>query len=138
MSTAVILTHEPIDLGSLGACSPGDGAQCLFAGIVRNSNRGRPVTHLEYEAFEEMARPLMESIVVEAEEKWNVTMITLVHRLGRLNVGETSVAVFVTSPHRAQAFEACRYVIDTVKAKVPIWKKEFYGDGSAWIEGGRS
>jgi molybdopterin synthase catalytic subunit len=134
----VILTHAPIDLGALGACAPGDGAQCLFAGVVRNSNHGRPVTHLEYEAFEEMARPLMESIVREAGEKWKVTTITLVHRLGHLDIGETSVAVFVTSPHRAQAFEACRFVIDTVKAKVPIWKKEFYGDGSAWIEGGRS
>jgi molybdopterin synthase catalytic subunit len=136
VGSRVVLTRDPIDTAALGAALPQDGALCLFLGVVRNENKGRPVRRLEYEAYEEMALPLMEQIVGDALQKWRVTGIHLVHRLGPLAIGETSVAVLVTSPHRAEAFEACRYVIDTVKAQVPIWKKEFYEDGSEWIEGG--
>ena len=131
----VSLTRSPIDLSALTGATPADGAVCLFVGVVRNENGGRPVRHLEYEAYEEMALPLMRQIAEEAAARWPVTDVRVVHRLGRLEIGEPSVAVAVASPHRAEAFEACRYVIDTVKAKVPIWKKEFYADGATWLEG---
>ena len=131
----VSLTRSPIDLAALTSATPADGAVCLFVGVVRDENGGRPVRHLEYEAYEEMALPLMRQIAEEAAARWPVTNVRVVHRLGRLEIGEPSVAVAVTSPHRAEAFEACRYVIDTVKAKVPIWKKEFYADGAVWLEG---
>jgi molybdopterin synthase catalytic subunit len=93
------------------------------------------VRYLEYEAYEEMALPLMRQIAEEVRGRWPVTEVRLVHRLGRLEIGEASVAVAIASPHRAEAFAACRYAIDTLKARVPIWKKEYYADGSAWLEG---
>jgi molybdopterin synthase catalytic subunit len=133
----VRLTRDPIDLAGLSAASPADGALCLFVGVVRDENGGRKVTHLEYEAYEEMALPLMERIEAETRERWPVTDVRLVHRLGRLAIGEASVAVAVASPHRAEAFAACRHAIDTLKAQVPIWKKEFYADGAEWLEGTR-
>ena len=128
------LVHEPIDLAVLQSTTPADGALCLFVGVVRNENKGRKVLYLEYEAFEEMALPLMEEIGAEARVLWPITDLRMVHRLGRLEIGEPSVAVAVVSPHRAEAFAACRFLIDTLKARVPIWKKEFYADGSAWLE----
>jgi molybdopterin synthase catalytic subunit len=128
----VRLTREPIDLVALQGATPDDGAVCLFVGAVRNRNRGRTVVRLEYEAYEEMALPLMEEIAAEARRRWPVTGVRVVHRLGSLAVGDPSVAVAVTSPHRDEAFAACRYVIDTLKATVPIWKKEFYADGEEW------
>jgi molybdopterin synthase catalytic subunit len=129
------LTREPIDAGALTAATAADGAVCLFLGVVRNENGGRAVRHLEYEAYEEMALPLMDEIAAEARRRWPVTDVRIVHRLGRLEIGEASVAVAVAAPHRGAAFEACRYAIDTLKATVPIWKKEFYADGSVWLEG---
>ncbi|MFI5008218.1 MAG: molybdenum cofactor biosynthesis protein MoaE [Solirubrobacterales bacterium] len=131
------LLREPIDLAALQASSPADGALCLFAGIVRNENKGKAVLYLEYEAYEDMALSLMERIGAEAREKWPITDLRMVHRLGRLEIGEASVAVAVASPHRAEAFAACRFLIDTLKAQVPIWKKEYYADGSAWLEEAR-
>jgi molybdopterin synthase catalytic subunit len=131
----VTLTRAPIDLSILHTAAPQDGAVCVFAGVVRNHNDGRSVVHLEYEAYEEMALPLMASIEEDVRRLWPVTDVRLIHRLGRLEVGEASVAVAVTSPHRAEAFAACRHAIDTLKATVPIWKKEFYADGSAWVDG---
>jgi molybdopterin synthase catalytic subunit len=131
----VRLTREPVDLSALLAASPADGAVCLFVGVVRNENDGRPVRHLEYEAYEDMALPLMEQIAAEALRRWPVTEVRIVHRLGRLEIGQPSVAVAVASPHRPEAFEACRYAIDTLKATVPIWKKEFYEDGAVWLDG---
>jgi molybdopterin synthase catalytic subunit len=127
--------HAPIEIPALLETSPADGAACLFVGVVRNENRGRSVERLEYEAYEEMALPLMEEIAQEARRRFPVTAVRLVHRLGRLEVGEASVAVAAVSPHRDEAFAACRFVIDTLKAKVPIWKKEHYADGTAWLEG---
>lgn len=135
MADLIRLVRAPIDLASLQATTPGDGALCLFVGVVRNENAGRPVLYLEYEAYEEMALPLMQEIAADARKKWPVTDMRLVHRLGRLEIGDPSVAVAVASPHRAEAFAACRYAIDTLKAHVPIWKKEYYADGSAWLEG---
>jgi len=132
----VRLTRDPIDLPGLLSVSPADGAVCLFVGVVRNENGGRAVSHLEYEAYEDMALPLLEQIAAETAARWPVTAVRMVHRLGRLEIGQPSVAVAVASPHRAEAFAACRYAIDTLKAKVPIWKKEFYADGAVWLEGG--
>jgi molybdopterin synthase catalytic subunit len=134
MGAFVRLVREPIDVTSLTGTTPADGAACLFVGVVRNENRGRAVVGLEYEAYEEMALPLMEAIAAEARERFPVTEVRLVHRLGPLAVGEASVAVAVSSPHRAEAFAACRFAIDTLKARVPIWKKELYADGSAWLD----
>jgi molybdopterin synthase catalytic subunit len=131
------LLREPIDLAALQASSPADGALCLFAGIVRNENKGKAVLYLEYEAYEDMALSLMETIGAEARQKWPITDLRMVHRLGRLEIGEASVAVAVASPHRKEAFAACRFLIDTLKAQVPIWKKEYYADGSAWLEESR-
>jgi molybdopterin synthase catalytic subunit len=124
MDSFVRLVREPIDVASLAATTPADGALCLFLGVVRNESQGKAVLRLEYEAYEEMAVPLHP-----------VTGMRLVHRLGRLEIGEASVAVAVSSPHRREAFAACRFAIDTLKARVPIWKKEFYADGSAWLDG---
>ena len=131
----VRLTRDAIDVAALAGTSAVDGAVCLFVGVVRNQNGGRRVRHLEYEAYEDMALPLMRQIAADAAARWPVTEVRLVHRLGRLEIGEPSVAVAVASPHRAEAFAACRYVIDAVKAQVPIWKKEFYEDGAEWLEG---
>jgi molybdopterin synthase catalytic subunit len=131
----VRLVHEPIDLAALTATAPADGALCLFVGVVRNENQGRSVLRLEYEAYEEMALPLMEEIAEETARRYPVSTVRLVHRLGPLEIGEASVAVAVASPHRGEAFAACRFAIDTLKAKVPIWKKEQYTDGTAWLEG---
>ena len=131
----VVLTREPIDAAALSGPSAADGAICVFLGVVRNENGGRPVRYLEYEAYEEMALPLMEQIAAEARQRWTVTDVRIVHRLGRLEIGEASVAVVVTAPHRGPAFEACRHAIDTLKATVPIWKKEFYEGGAVWLEG---
>ena len=128
----VRLTREPIDLAALQDVTPADGALCVFVGVVRDQNRGRTVVRLEYEAYEEMALPLMEEIAAEARRRWPITQVRLVHRVGTLAVGEASVAVAVASPHRDEAFAACRYAIDTLKATVPIWKKEFYADGEEW------
>ena len=136
MEDVVRLVREPIDFAALTATTPGDGALCLFVGVVRNENRGRPVVRLEYEAYEEMALPLMRQIAAEARKRHPVTLVRLVHRLGPLAIGEASVAVAVASPHRGEAFAACRYAIDTLKAEVPIWKKEFYADGSEWLDEG--
>lgn len=136
MADLVRLVREPIDLAGLTPANPCDGALCLFVGVVREENEGRRVSYLEYEAYEEMALPLMAEIAAEAHRRWPVTDVRLVHRLGRLEIGEPSVAVAVVSPHRREAFEACRYAIDTLKARVPIWKKEHYADGALWLEGG--
>ena len=134
MSDLVRLVHEPIDVAALQAPAASDGAVCLFVGVVRNENRGRRVVHLEYEAYEEMALPLMEEIAEETRKRFPVGEVRLVHRLGPLEIGDASVAVAVASPHRDEAFAACRFAIDTLKAKVPIWKKEHYEDGSVWLD----
>jgi len=131
----VRLVREPIDVAALPATTPADGALCLFVGVVRDHNEGRRVLRLEYEAYEEMALPLMEKIAAEARSRWRVSEVRIVHRLGRLEVGDASVAVAVTSAHRGEAFAACRYAIDALKASVPIWKKEFYADGEVWLGG---
>jgi len=133
--TTARLVREPIDVGALQDTSTRDGAVCLFLGVVRGDNDGRAVVRLEYEAYEEMALPMMAEIAEGARAQFGVTDVRIVHRLGRLEIGEVSVAVAAASPHRAEAFAACRYAIDTLKAQVPIWKKEFFADGAVWQEG---
>jgi molybdopterin synthase catalytic subunit len=102
---------------------------------VRNNTRGRRTLYLDYEAYEAMALKQMDELAGEAREKFSVRAIGLVHRLGRLEIGETSVLIVVASAHRGPAFEACRWLIDTLKKKVPIWKKEYFEDGAVWADG---
>ena len=112
-----------------------DGAIVVFDGIVRNNTRGRRTLYLEYEAYEPMALKQMEALVGEALGKFSIRDARIVHRLGRLEIGETSVLIAVASAHRAAAFDACRWLIDTFKKQVPIWKKEFFDDGAVWADG---
>jgi molybdopterin synthase catalytic subunit len=112
-----------------------DGAVVVFDGIVRNNTRGRETLYLDYEAYEEMAEKQMSQLASQARESFGVRHVTIVHRLGRLNVGETSVLIVVASAHRAQAFDACRWLIDTLKQTVPIWKRETFSDGAVWAAG---
>lgn len=129
------LVHAPIDVLALQRVEPRDGALCLFVGLVRDHHQGRAVARLEYEAYEDMALPLLARIEEEAARRWPGTTVRVVHRLGALAVGEASVAVAAASPHRKEAFAACRWAIDTLKATVPIWKKEYGPDGASWMEG---
>jgi molybdopterin converting factor subunit 1 len=131
------IAREPIPTQDL-ACqlkAPEDGAVVIFEGIVRNHSQGRKTLYLEYEAYEPMAVRKMEEIGREAKEKFGVDRIGIIHRVGRLKIGETSVAIIVTSAHRRTAFEACHYAIDRLKQVVPIWKKEVFEDGAIWAEG---
>ena len=112
-----------------------DGAALVFEGVVRNQTRGRRTLYLDYEAYEEMALAQMESLGGEALKQFQVRDVALVHRLGRIEIGETSVLIVVASAHRAAAFEACRWLIDSLKRTVPIWKKEYFEDGAVWADG---
>jgi molybdopterin synthase catalytic subunit len=114
---------------------PEDGAIAIFDGIVRNHSRGRATRYLEYQAYEPMALRKMEELAAEARERFAIRNVALVHRLGHLEVGESSVVIAVFSAHRAAAFDACRWLIDTLKQTVPIWKKEFFEDGAVWADG---
>jgi len=112
-----------------------DGAVLLFEGVVRNQTRGRRTLYLDYEAYEGMALHEMESLAAQALKQFNVRNVAIVHRLGRLEIGETSVLIAVASAHRSAAFDACRWLIDTLKRTVPIWKKEYFVDGAVWADG---
>ena len=112
-----------------------DGAVCVFDGIVRNNTRGRQTLYLVYEAYREMALEQMRGLAEDAVAKFGVRDVALVHRLGKLEVGETSVLIAVASAHRGVTFEACRWLIDTLKKTVPIWKKEYFVDGAVWADG---
>ena len=118
-----------------GMKAPPDGAVVVFEGIVRNHSGGRATTHLEYEAYEAMAIAKMREIGAAMRDKFAIRRYAMVHRLGRLEIGETSVMIAVCSAHRGAAFDACRYGIDTLKRQVPIWKKEFFRDGAVWADG---
>ena len=115
--------------------APPDGAVVAFEGIVRNQSGGRETMYLEYEAYEAMALAKMKEIGTQMREKFPIRRSAIIHRLGRLEISETSVLIVVSAAHRAAAFEACRYGIDTLKRTVPIWKKEFFRDGAVWAEG---
>ncbi len=131
------IVREAIDVREIkeGLEHPSDGAAVLFEGVVRDNSRGRRTLYLDYEAYESMALNEMEKLAQAALERFPVRDVALVHRLGRLAIGETSVAIAVGSAHRAAAFEACRWLIDTLKKTVPIWKKEYFEDGAVWADG---
>lgn len=113
-----------------------DGAAVLFVGVVRDHADGRSVSGMRYDAYVEMARPVLEEITQEAAERLGTSRIAVTHRIGELAIGEVSVAIAASSPHRAEAFDASRYVIEEIKKRLPIWKKEHYADGSvSWVEG---
>jgi MoaE-MoaD fusion protein len=131
------LTRDPIPTGQLadGLKASADGAVVVFEGIVRDHLGNRRTLYLEYEAYEPMAVAKMQEIGHEAHERFGIDRIGIIHRLGRINMSETSVAIMVTSEHRGAAFEACRHAIDRLKQIVPIWKKEYFEDGAIWAEG---
>jgi len=131
------ITREVIDAKQVvdGLKRGEDGAALVFEGVVRNQTRGRRTLYLNYEAYEDMALRQLESLASEAINKFQIRDVAIVHRLGRLEIGETSVLIAVASAHRGPAFDACRWVIDTLKKKVPIWKKEYFEDGAVWADG---
>jgi molybdopterin synthase catalytic subunit len=133
----VELTRDPLDARRLEAAvaRSGAGAICTFTGVVRDNARDREVSHLEYEAYPEMAEERIRAIGAEILSRWPGTKVAIAHRIGKLEIGEASVVVTVSAPHRAEAFDACRWGIDTLKESVPIWKKEFATDGESWVEG---
>ena len=131
------LVREAIDTASLTRYVRGeqDGAIVTFDGFVRNQSHGRMTRYLEYEAYEPMAMGKMKEIAAYIHEHYRIHRLAMVHRLGRLEIGETSVLIVVASAHRSAAFEACRWLIDTLKRTVPIWKKEHFEDGAVWADG---
>src|ERR1700732_1137087 len=133
----VILVREPIDAAALirHVRTGDDGAVVTFDGCVRNQSHGRPTLYLDYEAYESMALAKMQEIAAEVHAKFAIDRVAIAHRLGRLEIGETSVFIAVSAPHRAAAFDACGYAIDTLKRSVPIWKKEYFEDGAVWADG---
>jgi molybdopterin synthase catalytic subunit len=133
----ILLVHKPIDADALirHVRTSADGAIVTFDGCVRNQSHGRPTLYLDYEAYESMALAKMQEIAAEVRAKFAIDRVAIVHRLGRLEIGETSVFIAVSAPHRAAAFDACRYAIDTLKRSVPIWKKEYFEDGAVWADG---
>jgi molybdopterin converting factor subunit 1 len=137
MAPIVALTRERIDRDALVAAlqQPGDGAVVVFDGTVRDNTRGRKTLYLDYEAYEEMALEQMQKLAREAGERFAIDRVGVVHRLGRLEIGESSIVIVVTSAHRAAAFDACRWLIDTLKRTVPVWKKEHFTDGAVWKDG---
>jgi molybdopterin synthase catalytic subunit len=131
------LTPDPLDARRMEAAvsHKGAGAICTFTGVVRDNSRGRSVTHLDYEAYAEMAIVQMRRIGDEIAERWPEARVAMAHRTGQLDIGEASVVVSVSCPHRAEAIAACKWGIDRLKESVPIWKKEHAADGTFWIEG---
>jgi molybdopterin synthase catalytic subunit len=131
------LQRDPINIAALVSYvrAPEDGAIVTFDGFVRNQSHDRATIYLDYEAYESMALAKMREIIVQLHEKYRIHRAAIVHRLGRLEVGETSVFIAVSAPHRAAAFDACRFAIDTLKRTVPIWKKEYFVDGAVWADG---
>jgi molybdopterin synthase catalytic subunit len=131
----ISLGRERIDLAALEreVAHPAAGAIVSFNGTTRNDNVGRKVLRLEYEAYEPMALAEMRKLAREAGHRWKIVRIAITHRIGIVEIGETSVAIAVSAPHRAEAFDACRFAIDRLKEIVPIWKKEYFEGGEVWI-----
>ncbi|MEX1138535.1 MAG: molybdenum cofactor biosynthesis protein MoaE [Bacteroidota bacterium] len=136
----VLLTSNPIDVQTVlkSVATPGSGGIDIFIGTTRDHSGGRAVTSLEYEAYEPMALREMERIERQARKKWPLEKVAIVHRLGSVPIGEASVVIAVSSAHRKQAFEACRFVIDALKKEVPIWKREHFADGTEEWSGQRN
>jgi molybdopterin synthase catalytic subunit len=135
----VELTHAPIPTQEIIASvkAPGDGAVVVFDGVVRDHSGERETLYLDYEAYEPMALAKMGEIVADLHTRFPVDAVAVVHRLGRLQIGETSVLIAVSAAHRAAAFDACRHAIERLKRTVPLWKKEYFADGAVWVEGER-
>ena len=133
----IAIGPEALDLSRLAAAvaEGTDGGIVTFLGVVRNHNAGRRVRYLEYDAYEPLAVKVFARIAEEARERWPGVRLALHHRIGRLQIGDASVAIAAASPHRADAFAACRYAIERVKQIAPIWKHEFFEGGDVWIEG---
>ena len=131
------VTQEPLDPQRLIDLVRRDesGALALFYGVVRNHNRGRQVLYLEYDAYPSMAVKKMRQVAEEVRSRWDITDLAISHRTGRLEIGETSLLVAVSAPHRREAFEACHYAVDRIKEIVPVWKKEVWQGGESWVEG---
>lgn len=137
MEPLIAITRERLDREALVAAvaHPGVGGIVVFEGVVRDNARGKQVRYLEYDVYPEMAVQQIREIVAVAERRWGVERVAVAHRVGRLEIGEASVIIVVAAPHRGEAFEACRYIIDTLKTTVPIWKKEVATNGEEWVEG---
>ena len=133
----IFLTRDAIDAASLirRVRAAEDGAVVTFDGCVRNHSHGRSTLYLDYEAYESMALAKMRDIASEIHAKYPIHRVAIAHRVGRLQIGETSVFIAVSSRHRPAAFDACRFAIDTLKRSVPIWKKEYFEDGAVWADG---
>lgn len=132
----IAITDKPIVLDELlkAVDDPGAGAISTFSGTVRNHNLGRQVLFLEYECYEPMALKEMARIEAEIKEKWPALKVAIVHRVGRMEIGEASVVIAVSTAHRHDSLDAVTYAIDTLKKTVPVWKKEYWADGSMWLE----
>jgi molybdopterin synthase catalytic subunit len=130
------IVSAPIDVARVVArvASPRAGGIATFLGVVRDHSLGRKVLYLHYEAYPPMALKEMERLEAEVRERWEIEAIAITHRVGRLEIGEASVAIAVSSPHRREAIEACHYAIDRLKQTVPVWKKEYWEGGEVWIE----
>ena len=138
VSTKLLISADPLDVADLaaGIASPASGASVVFTGTARDHAPGKTeVTHLDYEAYPEQVEAKIAEIVADARERWPIMHVTVAHRTGRVNVGEPSVVVAVSSAHRGDAFEAARFIIDELKERAPIWKKEHWYGGAEWIEG---
>jgi molybdopterin synthase catalytic subunit len=131
------LLYTPIDFAAVTRQVRADqnGAIVAFDGFVRNESHGRATLYLEYEAYEPMALSKMREIGAQSHQKFDIHRVAIVHRLGRLEIGDTSVFIAISASHRAAAFDACRFAIDTLKRTVPIWKKEYFADGAVWADG---
>jgi molybdopterin synthase catalytic subunit len=131
------ISASPLDAAAVAAAVTGDedGAVASFVGLVRNHSAGRRVLWLDYEAYEPLALKAFERIESEAAQQWPAARLAIHHRVGRVDIGEASVAIAAASPHRADAFAACRYAIERIKQIAPIWKHEHFADGEVWIEG---
>ena len=131
------ITDLPIDADAVvaRAASPAAGAISAFHGVVRDNSLGRRVQYLFYEAYPPMALKEMQRLEDEVRARWTIERMAITHRIGRVEIGEASVVIVVTSPHRKPAFEACRQAIDRLKRLVPIWKREYFADGAVWVEG---
>jgi len=131
------IVHNPISPAPIveRVKGPAEGAVVVFDGIVRNHSGGRATLYLDYEAYEPMALEKLRELAASLRARYSISGLAMVHRLGRLQIGETSVFIAVSAPHRAVAFDACRFAIDTLKRSVPIWKKEYFADGAVWADG---
>ena len=137
MASGHAITTAPLDVAAVAAAvaDAGDGAVTTFVGLVRNRNAGREVQWLDYEAYEPLALKAFARIAAEAAEHWPEARVAIQHRVGRVEIGQASVAIAAASPHRSEAFAACRYAIERIKQIAPIWKHEHFADGETWIEG---